>query len=496
MARKKKTTDENITNEVNNTTSSSKTNEPEYCSICGRHRDDVKLLFKSDVSSEMSICNDCVEQLHMLNMSIDAELRGDTHNMNPDYDENGEENESDDYTVKYDDINIMTPHEIKAHLDEYIIGQDEAKKSLAVAVYNHYKRVKENRRIEAIEHSKNENLKETLKNVVKIDKSNTILCGKSGVGKTALVRTISQILDVPFTIVDATVFTEAGYVGEDVESILTRLLQACDYDVKKAEMGIVYVDEADKLSRKGKNPSITRDVNGEGVQQALLKMLEGTDVLVPPQGGRKHPEAQMINMNTQNILFIFGGAFDGIEDIIKRRLNTKTVGFKTANMNDEIDEEDIIKHITHQDLRSYGYIPELIGRLPVLVYLESLKKDQLKQILTEPKNAIIKQYKKLMELDGIELNITDDVYNYIVDKCMENETGARGLRAITEKVMHQYMYDAPSMKETGKVINIDIDYIKSYVDSKYVETSSKNGDEKREDADVKKNTKRKKTGAI
>lgn len=286
---------------------------------------------------------------------------------------------------------------------------------------------------------------------------------------THLVRTISTLLDVPFTIVDATVFTEAGYVGEDVESILTRLLQACNYDVKKAEMGIVYVDEADKLSRKGKNPSITRDVNGEGVQQALLKMLEGTDVLVPPQGGRKHPEAQMINMNTQNILFIFGGAFDGIEDIIKRRMNTKTVGFKTNSDSEEIDEDNVIKHITHQDLRSYGYIPELIGRLPVLVYLETLKKEQLKRILTEPKNAIIKQYKKLMELDGINLQIEDSVYDYIVEKSMENETGARGLRAITENVMQQYMYDAPSMKDT-KTITIDLDYIKTYIDTKYVGT--------------------------
>lgn len=286
---------------------------------------------------------------------------------------------------------------------------------------------------------------------------------------THLVRTISTLLDVPFTIVDATVFTEAGYVGEDVESILTRLLQACNYDVKKAEMGIVYVDEADKLSRKGKNPSITRDVNGEGVQQALLKMLEGTDVLVPPQGGRKHPDAQMISMNTQNILFIFGGAFDGIEDIIKRRMNTKTIGFKTnKDVSDDFDEDNVIKYITHQDLRAYGYIPELIGRLPVLVYLESLKKEQLKRILTEPKNAIIKQYKKLMQLDGIDFNIEDSVYDYIVDKSIENETGARGLRAITENVMQQYMYDAPSMKDT-KTITIDMDYIKTYIDNKYVD---------------------------
>lgn len=314
---------------------------------------------------------------------------------------------------------------------------------------------------------------------------------------TLMLRTLAKLLDVPFTIVDATVFTEAGYVGEDVESILTRLLQACDYDVKKAEMGIVYVDECDKLSRKSKNASITRDVNGEGVQQALLKMLEGTEVLVPPQGGRKHPEAKMISMKTDNILFIFGGAFVGIEDIIRNRLNKKTVGFNTKKVDeeDEIDEENIIKYVNHQDLRSYGFIPELIGRLPVIVYLEDLKKDQLKSILTQPKNAIINQYKKLMKIDGIDLTIDEKVYNYIVDKAIENKTGARGLRAIAENVMKQYMYDAPSMKDV-KSIHIDIDYIKKYIDKKYkepeepVETSTSLVSSLKEEAKPKKRTRK------
>lgn len=455
MAKKKKsdeTENKNINNE-NNSTQVPPSNSNDVCAICGRHREDVKLLFKSDVSNDMSICNDCVEQLHMLNLSIDAQLRGEMSDNSEIQDvtpiEEGSDNKSD---FK---VNIMTPHEIKERLDEYIIGQEEAKKTLAVAVYNHYKRIM----------MKND------ENSVQIDKSNAIVAGASGVGKTEMLRTLARLLDVPFTIVDATVFTEAGYVGEDVESILTRLLQVCDYSVEKAEMGIVYVDECDKLSRKGKNASITRDVNGEGVQQALLKMLEGTDVLVPPQGGRKHPEARMISMNTKNILFIFGGAFDGIEDIIRSRMNTKTVGFNTR-MNkedmDDFDEENIIKYITHQDLRSYGFIPELIGRLPILVYFETLKKEQLKRILTEPKNAIISQYKKLMKMDGIELNIDEKVYNYIVDKSMENKTGARGLRAITENVMKQYMYDAPSMKDITK-IDIDIDYVKKYIDKKYKE---------------------------
>lgn len=453
MAKKKKSDDttENK-NIINNNDNQQLPPSADVCAICGRHRDDVKLLFKSDISDDMSICNDCVEQLHMLNMSIAAQIRGEMSDNTEIQDV--EASECDDYTVKYD-VNIMTPHEIKERLDEYIIGQDEAKKTLAVAVYNHYKRI---------------NQPESEDNVL-IDKSNCIMIGATASGKTALIRTISTLLDVPFTIVDATVFTEAGYVGEDVESILTRLLQACDYETRKAEIGIVYIDECDKLSKKGKNASTTRDVNGIGVQQALLKMLEGTEVLVPPQGGRKHPEQRMISINTQNILFIFGGAFDGIEDIIRSRLNTKTVGFNTKlhkTNEEEIDNENIIKYVTHQDLRSYGFIPELIGRLPIVVYLETLKKEQLKRILTEPKNAIISQYKKLMKMDGIELEFDEKVYNYIVEKSLENKTGARGLRAIVENVMKQYMFDAPSMKDV-KTIHIDLDYIKAYIDKNYKE---------------------------
>ena len=454
MAKKKKDDTENK-NIGNNNTNKPLPPGPDVCAICGRHRDDVKLLFKGDISEDMCICNDCVEQLHMLNMSIAAQLRGDMSDNSEIQDAEVEQDLCDDYKVTYE-VNVMTPHQIKEKLDEYIIGQDEAKKALAVAVYNHYKRI---------------NQPQTDDNVL-IDKSNILLCGESGSGKTLVLRTLSKILDVPFTIADATVFTEAGYVGEDVESILTRLLQACDYDVKKAEIGIVYIDECDKLSRKSKNASITRDVNGEGVQQALLKMLEGTDVLVPPQGGRKHPEARMISMNTQNILFIFGGAFVGLEDIIRSRMSTKTVGFNTRqlknNDDEDFDEENIIKYVTHQDIREYGFIPELIGRLPFLVYFESLKKEQLKKILIEPKNAIIQQYKKLFKLDNIDLTFDDKVYNYIVEKSMENKTGARGLRAIAENVMKQYMYDAPSM-ENVESIHIDLDYIKKFIDKKYKE---------------------------
>lgn len=354
------------------------------------------------------ICDDCATQAYDI---VQEEMRSHTH-------------------LDMEGIEVKKPMEIKAFLDEYVIGQDEAKKHLAVAVYNHYKRL----------------MQKGGKDDVEIEKSNIIMVGRTGTGKTLLARTIAKMLHVPFTIVDATVLTEAGYVGEDIESILTRLLQAADYDVEAAEKGIVFIDELDKIARKGDNPSITRDVSGEGVQQGLLKLLEGSVVNVPPQGGRKHPDQKMIPVNTKNILFICGGAFDGIEKKIAARMNSMVVGFNASQAIEKIDRENFLQYIAPQDLKSFGLIPEIIGRLPVLTYLEPLDRQALRNILTEPKNAIIRQYVKLFELDGITLKFDEEVYEYIVDKAVEFHLGARGLRSICEAIMTDMMFEIPSQE--------------------------------------------------
>lgn len=387
------------------------------CSICGRSEREAGPLI---LGLKGNICNNCVEIAHSL--------------IN-----NDEKNEKQ---FSLDGKKMPKPMEIKAFLDQYVIGQDEAKKFLSVAVYNHYKRLMQAKSAEEVE----------------IEKSNIILVGATGTGKTLLARTIAKRLNVPFTIVDATVLTEAGYVGEDIESILTRLLQVADYNVKAAECGIVFIDEIDKIARKSDNPSITRDVSGEGVQQGLLKLLEGSIVNVPPQGGRKHPEQKMIPVNTQNILFICGGAFDGIEKKIAQRLNTHVVGFGTVNEQNAIDRNDLMKYIAPQDLKAFGLIPEIIGRLPVLTHLNPLDRKALRQILTEPKNAIVKQYIKLFEMDGVTLSFDDDTLEYIVDKAIEFKLGARGLRSIVETIMMDAMYTVPS--SDTKELRITVGYAK------------------------------------
>ncbi|HOW40441.1 MAG TPA: ATP-dependent Clp protease ATP-binding subunit ClpX [Bacteroidales bacterium] len=375
------------------------------CSFCGRTKKEVNILV---AGLEGHICDHCIEQAH----SIMTEELGNKKNQ------------------KFDTINLLKPSEIKAFLDNYVIGQDLAKKIISVAVYNHYKRLMQKPDSEDIE----------------IEKSNIILVGETGTGKTLLARTVAKMLHVPFTIVDATVLTEAGYVGEDIESLLTRLLQNADYDVKAAEKGIVFIDEIDKIARKGDNPSITRDVSGEGVQQGLLKLLEGSIVNVPPQGGRKHPEQKMIPVDTKNILFICGGAFEGIEKKIASRLNTQIVGYGASKIRDKVDKDNLLQYIAPQDLRSYGLIPEIIGRLPVLTHLDPLDRKALRAILTEPKNALIKQYIKLFKMDGISLTFNDEVLEYIVDKAVEFKLGARGLRSICEAIMLDAMYEMPSEK--------------------------------------------------
>ncbi len=386
------------------------------CSFCGRS---MPGMFSGEDGS--FICPECIELGHRMIQQMLAENGSKADNLK--------------------DLNLETlpkPADIKAFLDLYVIGQDSAKKYLSVAVYNHYKRLLQTQ----FEHSDKDAF-----DGVEIEKSNIIMIGSTGTGKTLLARTIAKLLSVPFAIVDATVLTEAGYVGEDVESLLVRLLQAADYDVRKAEQGIVFIDEIDKIARKSDNPSITRDVSGEGVQQGLLKLLEGTVVNVPPQGGRKHPEQEFIKVNTQNILFICGGAFDGIERKIAQRMNTQVVGFDAVTNKEKIDKNNLLQYVAPQDLKSFGLIPEIIGRLPILTYLQPLDRDALKRILVEPKNAITKQYQKLLAMDGVQLTFENEALEYIVDKAIEFKLGARGLRALTEGIMMDYMYDIPSQKD-------------------------------------------------
>ena len=403
------------------------------CSFCLKTSEEVRMIVSG---AKATICDECIENAASI---IKQEL--------------GFDNEADVTSAKkttgISPFNYK-PIDIKKHLDTYVIGQDDAKKVLSVAIYNHYKR-----------------LGQKVVDEVEIEKSNIIMVGETGTGKTLLAKTIAKLLNVPFAIADATVFTEAGYVGEDVESILSRLLQAADYNVELAERGIVFIDEIDKIGRKSDNPSITRDVSGEGVQQAMLKLLEGAEVLVPPQGGRKHPDQKMVKVNTQNILFICGGAFEGIDKMIARRISTSSIGFKSTNDQANLDKDNLIQYVNSQDLRSYGLIPELLGRLPVVTYLKSLDADALRRILTEPKNALIKQYNALFGYEGIKLEVDDDALDFIVEKAIEFKLGGRGLRSICELIMTDAMFELPSDK-TKKVFKVTLSYAKDKIEkSKY-----------------------------
>ncbi len=409
-----------------------------HCSFCGRGRDEVKILI---AGQEGHICENCVEHAQDI-IAQELGLKHEDAFVTPTSNTLGNTVSGNSSQAGFK-LNVRKPQEIKKFLDEYIIGQDDAKKVITVAVYNHFKRINQRYKNDDVE----------------IEKSNIVMVGETGTGKTLIAKTVARLLNVPFAIVDATVFTEAGYVGEDVESMLTRLLQNCDYDVAAAERGIVYVDEIDKIARKCDNPSITRDVSGEGVQQGLLKMLEGTEVLVPPQGGRKHPDQKMVKMDTKNILFICGGAFDGIDKVIARRINTNAIGFNVNKDTQEYQRKNLLQFINAQDLKSFGLIPELLGRLPVITHLNPLDNITLRNILTEPKNSVAKQFVRLFEMEGIALTFDDEVYDFMVTKAMEYKLGARGLRSICESILTDAMFEMPGTNE--KQLHVTLAYAES-----------------------------------
>lgn len=407
------------------------------CSFCDRGETDVNILF---TGIKGNICDQCIENAHSLLVEATGDKQQET---------------AASKMADFQKSKLYKPREVKAFLDQYVIGQNDAKKVLSVAIYNHYKRL---------------SMPKT--DDVEIEKSNIMMVGETGTGKTLLAKTIARLLQVPFAIVDATVFTEAGYVGEDVESILSRLLQASNYDVAAAERGIVYIDEIDKIGRKGDNPSITRDVSGEGVQQAMLKLLEGSEVLVPPQGGRKHPEQKMIKVNTQNILFICGGAFEGIDKMIARRIQTSAIGYNAIKASKDVDRANLLQYVNAQDLRTFGLIPELLGRLPVTTYLNPLDEHSLKQILTEPKNALVKQYKKLFEYEGIKLTVDDEALDYMVKKAVQYKLGGRGLRAICEMILTDAMFDLPSEQHDG-TFRLTLEYAQQMLEHSKLESFKK-----------------------